>query len=149
MRLDSSSDFCMGILSLSLNNKRFFLQELDHWNNQVMLLTGSLLVVTTTRQSPKGIVSTLSIELKRQLKLKVDDIGVLIRHSYWGNSVCFLKPATLSRLKRRLNLVRIKCGFKNTRHLTQTKGKSLDEKRFYSRNVREDSLRTRGIPLRR
>ena len=31
---------------------------------------------------------------------------------------------------------------KKTRHLTQTKGKSLDEKRFYSKNVREDLLRT-------
>ena len=64
--------------------------------------------------------------MERRLKLKVDDVGVLIRHSYWGNSVCFLKPATPSKLQARLNLVRINCCFKNTRHLTQTKGKSLD-----------------------
>ena len=114
-----------------------------------MLLTGFLLVVTTKPQNPKGIVSTLSFELERRLKLKVHDVGVLIRHSYWGNSVCLLKPATLSRLQRRLNLVGINCCFKSTRHLTQTKGKSLDEKRFYSKNVREDLLRARNIPLRR
>ena len=103
-----------------------------------MLLTDSLLVVTTKPQNPKGIVSTFSFELERRLKLKVHDVGVLIRHSYWGNSVCFLKPATLSRLRRRLNLV----GIRSTRHLTQTKGKSLDEKSFYSKNVSEDLLRT-------
>ena len=107
-----------------------------------MLLTGSLLVVTTKPQNPKGIVSTLSFELERRLKLKVRDVGVLIRHSYWGNSLCFLKPATLSRLQRRLNLVGINCCFKSTRHFTQTKGKSLDEKSFYSKNVSEDLLRT-------
>ena len=92
--------------------------------------------------SPKQIVSTLSFELERRLKLKVDDVGVLIRHLYLGNSVCFSKLATPSKLQGRLNLVRIICCFKNTRHLTQTKGKSLDEKRFYSKNVSEDLLRT-------
>ena len=46
-----------------------------------MLLTGSLLVVTTEHPNPKGIVSTLSFEMERRLKLKVDDVGLLIRHS--------------------------------------------------------------------
>ena len=43
------------------------------------------------------------------------------------NSVCFLKPATPLKLPGRLNIVRISCCFENTRHLTQTKGRSLDE----------------------
>ena len=43
------------------------------------------------------------------------------------NSVCFLKPVTPLRLSGRLNSVRISCCFKNTRHLTQTKGTSRDQ----------------------
>ena len=65
------------------------------------------------------------ISVGKTIKLKVDDVELLIRHSYWGNSVCFPKPATPSKLQGRLNLVRINCCFKNTRHLTQTKGKGF------------------------
>ena len=99
-------------------------------------------------QNPKVIVSILSFELERRLKLNVEDVGVLIRHSYWGNSVCFSKLTTPSKLQGRLNLVRINCCFKNTRHLTQTVGKSLDEKRSYSKNVREDLLSTLNTSLK-
>ena len=97
----------------------------------------------------KGIVSTLSFELERRLKLKVEGVGVLIRHSYWGNSVSLLKAATPSKLQGRLNLVRINCCFKNTRQLIQTKEKSLDDKHFYSKIVREDLLRTLNTSLTR
>ena len=51
----------------------------------------------------------------------------MLQHWYGYNSVCFLKPATPSRLQGRLNLARINCCFRNTRHWTQTKGKSLDQ----------------------
>ena len=66
-------------------------------------------------------------ELERRLKVKVDEVGLLLRHLYGYNSVCFLQPATSLRLPGRLNLVRIRCCFKNTSHFTQTKGRSLDE----------------------
>ena len=78
-------------------------------------------------QNPKQIVSTLAFELERRLKVKVDEVELLLRHLYGYNSVCFLKPATPLRLPGRLNLVRISCCFENTRHLTQTKGRCLDE----------------------
>ena len=81
-----------------------------------MLLTGALLVV-----------KNLTFDLDRRLKLKVDEVGLLLRVLYGYNSVCFLKPATPLRLPGRLNLVRISCCFENTRHLTQTKGRTLDE----------------------
>ena len=72
-------------------------------------------------------MSTLTVELERRLKVKVDEVELLLRHFYGYNSVCFLKPATPLGLPGRLNLVRITCCFENTRHLTQTKGRSLDE----------------------
>ena len=59
--------------------------------------------------------------------MKVDEVGLLLRHLYGYNSVCFLKSATPLRLQGGLNIVRISCCFENTRHLTQTKGESLDE----------------------
>ena len=68
-----------------------------------MLLTGSPLVVTRKHQNPKRIVSTLSFELERRLKLKVDEAGILHRHFHGYNPVCFLKPATPLRLPGRLN----------------------------------------------
>ena len=73
------------------------------------------------------MVSTLTVDLERPLKAKVDEVGLLLRHFYGYNSVCFLKPVNPLKLPGRLNLVRISCCFENTRHLTQTKGRSLDE----------------------
>ena len=61
-----------------------------------MLLTGILLVV-------EEIVSTLTFELDRRLKLKVDKVGPLLRFLYGCNSICFLKPATPLRLPERLD----------------------------------------------
>ena len=72
-------------------------------------------------------MSTLTVELERPLKVKVDEVGLLLRHLYGYNSVCFLKPATPLGKPGRLNIVRISCCFENTRHLSQTKGKSLNE----------------------
>ena len=71
--------------------------------------------------------SSLTFEFEKWLKVKVDEVGLLLRHLYGYNSVCFLKPVAPLRLPGRLNLVRIGCCFENTRHLTQTKGRSLDQ----------------------
>ena len=91
--------------------------------------------------NPKQIVtSTLTFELERRLKLKFNEFGRLLRHLYGYDSVSFLKPATDDEL-------RINSCFKNTRHLTQTKERSLDEKRFHSKNVREDLLHTLNTSL--
>ena len=68
----------------------------------------------------KQIVSILTFELERPLQVKVDEVGLLLRHLYGYNSVSFLKQGTPLKLPRRLNLVRISCCFENTRHLTQT-----------------------------
>ena len=65
--------------------------------------------------------------MERRLKLKADQVGLFLRHLYGYNSVGFLKPATPLTLPGRLNLVRISCCFENTRHLKQTKGRSLDK----------------------
>ena len=81
-----------------------------------------LSLLLTQTQNPKQIVSTLTVELERPLKVKVDDIGLLLKHFSGYNSVCFLKPVTLLKLPGRLNLVSISCCFENTTHLTQTKG---------------------------
>ena len=64
---------------------------------------------------------------ERRLKEKVDEVGLLLRHLYGYNSVCFLKQATPLWLPGSLNIVRISFCFENTRHLTQTKVRSLDE----------------------
>ena len=74
------------------------------------------------------MVSTLTLELEKRLKPKDDEVGLLLQHLRGYNSACFLKPTTPLSLQGRLNLVRINCCFKNTRHLTQTKGNNLDEK---------------------
>ena len=71
--------------------------------------------------------STLTIELERRFKVKVDEVGLLLRHLYGYNSVCFLKQATPLRQPGRLNVVRISCCFEKIRHFKQTKGRSLDE----------------------
>ena len=63
----------------------------------------------------------------RRLNLNVNEVGLLLRHLYGYNSVCFLKPATPFRLPGRLNLVRIICCFENTRHLAETKERSIHE----------------------
>ena len=68
-----------------------------------MLLTGALLLVTTNTTNSKQILSTLTFELDRRLKLKVDEVGLLLRFLYGYNPVCFLKPATPLRLPARLN----------------------------------------------
>ena len=51
-----------------------------------MLLTGALLVVTT-----ETTVSNKSFELEKRLKLKVDEVGLLLRLWYEYNSVCLLR----------------------------------------------------------
>ena len=80
-----------------------FLQELDHRNNQLMLLHGALLVFTTKKHSPKQMLSTLIFELDRRFKLRVFEDGLLLQHLYGYNSVSFLKPATPLQLLGRLN----------------------------------------------
>ena len=92
-----------------------------------MLLTGALLVVNTNTTILKKIVSTLTVELERRLKVKVHEVGLLLQHLHVYNSVCFLKKANPLRLPGRLNIVRISCCFENTCHLTQTKEGSLDK----------------------
>ena len=59
--------------------------------------------------------------------MKVDVVGLLLRHLFGYNLVSLLKPATPLRLPRRLILERISSCFENTRPLTQTKARSLDE----------------------
>ena len=66
-----------------------------------MLLTGDILLLTTNTIFLKKIVRTLTFELERRLKLKVDVIGPLLRHLYGYNSVSVLKPATPLRLPGR------------------------------------------------
>ena len=63
-----------------------------------MLLTGALLVVTTNTK-----ILILAFELNGRLKLKVDEVGLLLQFLYGYNSICFLKPATPLRLPARLN----------------------------------------------
>ena len=92
-----------------------------------MLSTGALVVVNTNDHNPKQIVSTYTFDLEGRLKVKIDEVELLLRHLYGYNSVCFLKPATNLRLPGRLNLVRISYCFENTRHLTKAKGRSLSE----------------------
>ena len=57
-----------------------------------MLLTGALLVV-----------KNLTFELDTRLKLKADEVELLLRVLYGYNSFCFLKPATPLRLPGLLN----------------------------------------------
>ena len=73
------------------------------------------------------MASILTFELERRLKVKVDEVGLLLRHLYGYTSVCFLKTVTPLERPGRLNLVRISCCFENTRHFKQTKGRSIDE----------------------
>ena len=86
--------------------------------------------------NPKQFVSTLIIELERQLTLKVDEVGLLLRHLYGYNSVCFVKPATPLRIPERLNLGLI-VALKTHAVLHKPKKET-----FHSKNVREDLLRT-------
>ena len=79
------------------------MREINHQNNQRMLLIGALLVVTTSTIFVKKIVCTLTFDLERRLKLKVDEVGLLLRHFYGYNSVSILKPATPLRLPGRWN----------------------------------------------
>ena len=83
-----------------------------------------LLLLPRTPYSIK-IVCTLTFELERRLKLKVDEVELLLRHLYGYNSVSILKPATPLRLPGRWNRGLI-LSLKHTPHLTQTKGRSLD-----------------------
>ena len=48
-------------------------------------------------------VRTLTFELNRRLKLKVDEVGLLLQHLSGYNLFCFLKQATLLKLPARLN----------------------------------------------
>ena len=57
-----------------------------------MLLTGALLVF-----------KNLTIMLDTRLKLKADEVELLIRFLYGYNLICVLKPATPLRLPGRLN----------------------------------------------
>ena len=61
--------------------------------------------------------------------MKVDELGLLPRHLYMCNSVCFLKQGTPLRQPGRLNILRFSCCFENTHHLKKkkTKRRSLDE----------------------
>ena len=63
-----------------------------------MMLTGALLVVTTNTK-----ILILTFELNRRLKLKVDEVGVLLQFFYGYNSVCVLKLAIPLRLPARLS----------------------------------------------
>ena len=65
--------------------------------------------------------------LERPLKVKAHEVELLLRHLYGYNSVSFLKLFTPSMLPGRLTIVRISRCFQNTRHLTQTKERSLDK----------------------
>jgi len=65
--------------------------------------------------------------MERRLKLNVDEVGLFLRHLYGYYSVSFFKPVTPLSFPGRLNLMRISYCFENTRHLTQTKGSSLDK----------------------
>ena len=94
-----------------------------------------LSLLLTQIPNPKQMVSTLTVELERPLKVKFDDIGLLLQHFYGYNSVSFLKPVIPLKLPGRLNLVTFSCCFENTRHLTQTKGRSLDENEARSLKV--------------
>ena len=67
-----------------------------------MLLTAALLVVTANTTILK-IVNSLTFDLERRLKLKVDEVGLLLQHLYGYNLVWFLKPATPFRFPARLN----------------------------------------------
>ena len=58
------------------------------------------------------MVSSLTFELEKRIKVKVHKVGLLLRHLHGYNSVCFLKPVNPLRLPGRLNLVRISCCFK-------------------------------------
>ena len=80
-----------------------FLRELDHRTNQPMLLTGALLFVTKNTIFLKKSFFSLTFDLERRLKLKVDEVGLLLRHLYAYNSVSILKPATPLRLQGRWN----------------------------------------------
>ena len=44
---------------------------------------------------------TLTFELERRLKLKVDEVGLLLRHFYGDNLISILTPATPLRLPGR------------------------------------------------
>ena len=57
-----------------------------------MLLTGGLLYV-----------KNLTFELDTRLKLKADEIELLLRVLHEYNLICFLKPCTPLRLPNRLN----------------------------------------------
>ena len=85
-----------------------------------MLLTGAHLVVNKN-VNPKQIVSILTFESQRRLKVKVDEVGLLLRHLKGYYSVCFIKPVTPLRLLGHCNIVTISCCFENTRHFTQSK----------------------------
>ena len=85
-----------------------------------MLLTGALLVVTTNTK-----ILILTFELNRRLKLKVDEVGLLLQFLYGYYSVCFLKTSHSLKVTSTIEL-RINSCFENTRLLTQTKEKSLD-----------------------
>ena len=84
-------------------------------------------MLLTQHHNPKQVLTTLTFELKRRLKVKVDEVGLSLRLLYGYNSVCFVKAVTPLKLPRRLDIVRISCCFENTCHLTQTKGRSVDE----------------------
>ena len=85
------------------------------------------LLLAKTQKNPKQFLITLTFELERRSKpnSKVDEIKHFLSHLYGYNSVCLLKPATRLGSPVRLNLG-LALALKNTRHLTQTKGRSLD-----------------------
>ena len=87
-------------MALSAAGNNHILQELDHPTYAINWCSPCSY---QNHHNPKQIVSTLTFELERRLKVKVDEVGLLLRHLYGYNSVCFLKPATPLRLPARLN----------------------------------------------
>ena len=48
-------------------------------------------------------MSTLTFELDRRLKKRIDEVGLLLRHLNGYNLVCFLEPGTPLRLPAQFN----------------------------------------------
>ena len=57
-------------------------------------------MINHKHHNPKQIVRTLIFELERRLKVKVDEVGLLLRHLYGYNSVLFLKTSDCFKVTR-------------------------------------------------
>ena len=75
--------------------------------------------------------------------MKVDEVGLLLRHLYGYPSVFFLKPVIPLKLPGRLNLARISCCLEKNAILHKPKDEVVIRlKRLHSKNRREDLLLT-------